>query len=132
MIAAVVVALALVQQTPPPAQPTIEQAATWPLIAEDGAVQRRRGPLMLGSGDSIAVWTAALPRPEHAATLGAAFRRFEVDCPGHKIRRAEGFSLAPGEASPTPTDSGDTTFAYPGSQPRWVARLLTDICAPAD
>lgn len=128
-------AIAVVALAPPqsPVQPaSLEEAAGWTLIMEDGVFQRRRGPLTLGENDTILIWTVALPRPEHAATLGAVFRRFELDCPAHKIRRREGLAVQPGATAATAQDGGDEAWGYPGSQPPWVASLLVDVCTVTD
>ena len=127
-----IVALLAAFADPGSAPPTPEEAAAWPLIAEDGVFQRRRGPLTLARGDAVSVWTAALPQAEHAETLGVAFRRFEIDCPRSRIRRAEGFNLEPGAAEPVATDAGDALFSYPGAHPSWVGSLLSEVCSTAD
>lgn len=129
MIIAAAAALALLGQ---PSEPNLSPALTGPLIAEDGAFQRRRGPLTLGVNDTVSVWTAAVPQPAHAETLATAFRRYEIDCPATRIRRREGYSLAPGASEAQATDGGDSEFSYPGSQPAWVGQLLVDVCSPAD
>lgn len=132
IITAAIAVLALAPSQSPVQPASLEQAAGWTLIMEDGVFQRRRGPLSLGEDDAVSVWTAALPRPEHAATLGAVFRRFELDCPGNRIRRREGLALEPGATAITALDGGDESFGYPGSQPPWVGRLLTDVCTVTD
>lgn len=132
MITAAIAVLALAPPQSATQPAGLEEAAGWTLIMEDGVFQRRRGPLSLGENDTVLIWTAALPQPEHAATLGAVFQRFELDCPRHKIRRREGLVVESGATATTALNGGDESWGYPGSQPPWVARLLVDVCTVTD